>query len=103
MDSSTPYVYDLRTRTYVQPKYSFQLLTRILKVNEGLLKSLQTSKDFHTEGGSKLPAGSPIADLFSIGIRDPSVAPSVVSAVFAELGEQTTYVVYLHKTSLNNT
>ncbi|TCD69100.1 37S ribosomal protein S23 mitochondrial [Steccherinum ochraceum] len=96
VDSSTPYSYDPRTWTYAQPKYSHQLLHRLLTVNETSLRKLQLSQDLLADDGSvRLAKGSPLTDLIDFGVRDPAMAPSILARVFQELAEQTQFPVML--------
>ncbi|KAH8103887.1 mitochondrial ribosomal death-associated protein 3-domain-containing protein [Cristinia sonorae] len=96
VDSSTAYVYDARTQTYAQPKYSSSLLSRILTVNDSSLQQLKLHKDFLADDGSvRLHKGSPLVDLIDLGVRDASVAHVVLSAVFEELAKQTQFPVLL--------
>ncbi|KAI0796114.1 mitochondrial ribosomal death-associated protein 3-domain-containing protein [Abortiporus biennis] len=94
VNSSTPHTYDARTRTYLQPKYSFQLLQRFLSVNESKLQNLKTSRE-HVLERSTLPAGSPIIDLLSVGLNDQASAPSVLSTLLSELASQESHPVLL--------
>ncbi|KAH9947031.1 mitochondrial ribosomal death-associated protein 3-domain-containing protein [Amylocystis lapponica] len=93
VNSSTTYVYDPRTRTYVQPDASYQILRRFMSVNSELLQSLTTQGVFHMEDGESLPAGLPLADFIEVGIEDRSLAPAILSALMAELSRQTAYPV----------
>ncbi|THH32059.1 hypothetical protein EUX98_g2144 [Antrodiella citrinella] len=96
VDSSTMYTYDPRTRTYVQPKYSHLLLQRLSSVNDSSLRTLKLSKDVLAEDGSvRLSVGSSLYDLADLGLRDPTLAPTVLSNLFAELAQQSTIPVLL--------
>ncbi|KAA1468983.1 hypothetical protein DENSPDRAFT_857644 [Dentipellis sp. KUC8613] len=95
VNSTTPYVYDLRTQTYLQPAFAFQTLQRFLKVNEAALRSLKTTTDVEVERRAPVPAGTSLADLVQIGVKDQTVAPTVLSAVLEQLGKQTDYPVLL--------
>ncbi|KAK2459245.1 hypothetical protein APHAL10511_008722 [Amanita phalloides] len=94
VNSTTPYAYDLRTRTYLQPQFAFQTLQRTLSVNQHLLSSLQTSKK-HVFEKRELPVGSSIVDLIGIGIKDALSAPFILDALVNELGQQTKHPVLL--------
>lgn len=88
VNSSTPYTYDARSRTYLQPIFSFEVLQRFLQVNATALRELKTTKAFEA-GRRTLPEGSPLSDLVNIGIRDQVQAPYVLSTVLAEISKQT--------------
>ena len=88
MNSSTPYSYDLRTQTYLQPVFAQQTLKRFLSVNEHALNSL-VAVDKIELGGSLLPQGTPLLKLIDIGLKDLTSAPAVLSALLEALGKQT--------------
>jgi small subunit ribosomal protein S29 len=95
VNSTTSYVYDARTRTYLQTSYAYQTLHRFLTVNSAQLKGLTTSEDIAVEKKPVVPKGTPLADLIALGMKDQSVAPTVLSAVLEELGKQTKYPVLM--------
>lgn len=95
VDSSTTYTYDSRTRTYLQPKFSWQILHRFLDVNNALLQELKTTKEFPVERKEPLTAGSTLVDLINVGLQEGSLAPSVLSTLMTELSQQKTYPVLL--------
>ncbi len=86
-NSSTPYSYDSRTRTYLQPTFSYQLLQRFLTVNSGPLKDLSLQKDAVLDRRT-LPAGTPFVELLEIGLKEQTLAPTVLAALFTELSLQ---------------
>ena len=88
VNSTTPYVYDLRTRIYLQPQFAFQTLQRMLSVNNQILSTLHTTKKLYFEK-RELPVGSSLTDLVGIGLRDVPSAPAVLDALTTELGQQT--------------
>ena len=87
VNSSTPYSYDPRTRTYLQPTFSYQILQRFLTVNAAALRNLSLKTDLVLDRRT-LSAGSSLADLLDIGLKDQTLAPMVLSALFAELSKQ---------------
>lgn len=90
VNSTSLYTYDLRTQTYLQPAYAYQTLQRFLTVNEAALNSLTTQREILLDKRpTSVPAGTPIPELINIGKRDSSLAPTVLSAVLEELGQQT--------------
>lgn len=93
VNSSTSYVYEARTRTYLQPTYASQTLQKFLAVNSQLLQNLKTSEDIPIEGRATVPKGAPLADLIAVGTRDQNSAPAILSTLLEILGKQTEYVV----------
>ena len=89
VNSSVPYAYDARTRTYAQPTFAYQTLERIRTVNAEALKTMTTAQPTPIERHGIVPAGTLLTDLISYGTRDQSAAPTVLEAVLAELGAQT--------------
>ncbi|KAI0314593.1 mitochondrial ribosomal death-associated protein 3-domain-containing protein [Amylostereum chailletii] len=95
VNSSTNYSYDLRTQTYLQPVFAYQTLQRFLTVNAHAISSLRTQAETAVEQGPPVPAGTSLADLIEVGLKDKSLAPSVLTALMAELGKQTEHPVLL--------
>lgn len=93
IDSSTQYVYDAQTGTYLQPAFTHELLRRFRDVNSSLLKKLRTTKAFEHSNGQVLDAQRPLAELVEIGARRPQEASKVLTALLSELGAQKTYVM----------
>lgn len=89
VDSSTPYIYDPRTRTYLQPNASYQLLQRLLTVNHKALSSLYTTKDLVIDRKANFEAGASLEKLVNMGVKDISIAPIVLERLLDELSEQT--------------
>ena len=92
MNSSTSYVYDSRTRTYLQPAYASQTLQNFSAVNSPLLQNLKTSEDIPIEGRTTIPKGAPLADLIAVGVKDQNSAPAILSTLLEILGKQAEYV-----------
>ncbi|KAI0080230.1 hypothetical protein K474DRAFT_1658226 [Panus rudis PR-1116 ss-1] len=95
LDSSTPYVYDPRTRTYVQPEFSYQLLMRFQTVNSSKLDEVKTSEEFPIPEKGSLPKGSSLNELVNLGLQDHLLAPSVFAELLTELSKQDKYPVLL--------
>ncbi|KZT25215.1 hypothetical protein NEOLEDRAFT_1162888 [Neolentinus lepideus HHB14362 ss-1] len=95
VNSSTTHIYDLRTQTYHQPTFAYQTLMRFLTVNRDRLQNLKTTVDVPLDRRSTVPAGDGLVDLIEIGLRDPFLAPTVLTAVMEELEKQTSYPVLL--------
>ena len=91
MNSSTEYVYDARTRTYIQPEFSFQLLQRFQQVNARFMETLKLTKDVSL-GRRALPVGTPVSELVTIAQRDKALAPLMLEALIREVSRQKTYV-----------
>jgi small subunit ribosomal protein S29 len=89
VNSSTPYSYDLHTRTYLQPIFAQQTLQRFRTVNEHALGSLVTEEETVLHDGLSLPEGTPLLNLIEVGLKDQTFAPTVLTALFEALGKQT--------------
>ncbi|KAF8625521.1 hypothetical protein AX17_006833 [Amanita inopinata Kibby_2008] len=94
VNSTTTYIYDLRTQTYLQPSFAYQTLQRTLSVNSSLLSTLSTTKKLAFEK-RELPIGTSLTDLIGVGLKDVSAAPAVLDALMVELGQQTKHPVLL--------
>lgn len=91
VNSTTPYDYDLRTQTYLQPAFAFQTLQRLQTVNSTTLSALTTHKKFVFEK-REVPQGTSLFDLVGVALKDPASAPVILDALMAELSVQTKYV-----------
>ena len=89
MNSSTAFVYDERTRTYRQPEFSYELLHRFQQVNSAAIENLQLTKALVVGNKKSLPAGTPLAELINVGIKDHTQAPLVLEALLDEISRQT--------------
>ncbi|RDB15895.1 37S ribosomal protein S23, mitochondrial [Hypsizygus marmoreus] len=94
VNSTTSYEYDLRTRTYLQPKFAFQTLQRLQTVNKYALSGLTTSKKLVFEK-REIPLGTNLADLVGAALKDPPLAPLILDALMTELSIQTKHPVLL--------
>ncbi|KAF5386123.1 hypothetical protein D9615_002174 [Tricholomella constricta] len=88
VDSTTPHEYDLRTRTYFQPAFSFQTLQRLQAANHSKLSALTTQKK-HVFQKREVPLGTNLTDLIGVALKDPPLAPLILEAVMSELSTQT--------------
>ncbi|KAI0825732.1 mitochondrial ribosomal death-associated protein 3-domain-containing protein [Irpex lacteus] len=95
VDSSTSYVYDPRTRTYLQPEFSTELLKRFRDVNHQAFEELLTSEDIIVSSRRMVPKGTTLAELVRTGTRQEVDAPVVLSALIKELQLQKKYPVLL--------
>ncbi|KAI0045817.1 hypothetical protein FA95DRAFT_1560786 [Auriscalpium vulgare] len=95
VNSTSAYTYDPRTQTYQQPVFAYQTLQRFLTVNATALGKLSISSPVEIERRETLPVGTPLKDLIDVGLKDQSVAPTVLEALLAELGRQQKYPVLL--------
>ncbi|OAX38521.1 hypothetical protein K503DRAFT_718053 [Rhizopogon vinicolor AM-OR11-026] len=95
VNSTTAHVYDMRTRTYLQPVFAYQTLQRFLKVNAPKLEQLRTQTDLEIERRPAVPADTPLVELINIGLKDQGLAPTVLSAVLEVIGKQTTFPMLL--------
>jgi small subunit ribosomal protein S29 len=90
INSTTPYEYDLRTQTYLQPKFAYQTLQRLQTVNSALLMTLTTQRKFVFER-REVPLGTSLFDFIGVALKDPTSAPIILDALVSELGAQTKY------------
>ena len=89
VNSTTPYMYDIRTQTYLQPAFAFQTLQRMLTVNAEALGSIQLQEDLVLEK-RRVPAGTSLADLIDIGkSRTVGQSPLILDTVMRTLENQT--------------
>jgi len=93
VNSSTSYVYDPRTRTYIQPEYASRTLQSFLTVNSELLQKLETLDDIPIEGRATVPKGTPLTNLIAVGAKSQNSAPAILSTLLETLGKQTEYVM----------
>jgi len=49
VNCTTNHIYDLRTQTYLQPKYAFQLLQRMWTVNKAAFENIYLQKEIRLE------------------------------------------------------
>ena len=89
VNSSTPYSYDLHTRTYFQPIFAQQTLQRFRTVNKHALDSLVTEEKIDLQDGLSLPEGTPLLKLIDVGLKDQAFAPTVLAKLLEVLGKQT--------------
>lgn len=92
VDSTTPYTYDIRTQTYLQPVFAFQILQRMLTVNAEALSSVQLQENLLLERQEVL-AGTSLLQLINIAIsersRTVSQSPLILEIVMRTLEKQT--------------
>jgi small subunit ribosomal protein S29 len=89
VNSSTPYSYDLRTQTYLQPIFAQQILQHFRTVNQHSLYSLATEDKIDLHDHLTLPQGTPLLELIDVGLQDQAFAPTVLAALLEALGKQT--------------
>jgi len=94
VNSSSPYTYDARTRTFVQPSFSYELLRRFSSVNSGALQQISSQEELILEGQT-IPSGTSLSQLVNTGLENKELAPIVLSALMTELSLQSTYPVLL--------
>ena len=92
VNSSTPYAYDPRTRTYLQPAYASRTLQNFSLVNSPLLQNLKTLEDIPIDGRVTIPKGTPLVDLIAVGTKDQTSAPAILYTLLEILRKQTEYV-----------
>ncbi|TFL01013.1 mitochondrial ribosomal death-associated protein 3-domain-containing protein [Pterulicium gracile] len=107
VNSSSNHVYDLRTRTYLQPYASKQLLMRLITANASALAELKTTEKHDLTplsggagGAAKevavIEAGEPLVKLAEVGTRDfMRYGAVVLEKVMWELSQQEQFPVLL--------
>ncbi|KAI5124226.1 hypothetical protein M0805_005076 [Coniferiporia weirii] len=95
VDSSTSYFYDPRTRTYLQPVASNQILQRFSTVNKKIFDKLKISEEIVFEKRKPIPADTPLRDLIKIAASEQHLAPMILSIVLEEVGKQEKHPVLL--------
>ena len=92
VNSTTPYAYDIRTQTYFQPAFTFQILQRMLTVNAEALSSVRLQQNLVLEK-QEVPTGTSLADLIGIAISERSrtvaQSPLILETVMRTLEKQT--------------
>ncbi|KAF5373831.1 hypothetical protein D9758_000990 [Tetrapyrgos nigripes] len=94
VDSTTLHQYDLRSQTYLQPKYALQLLQRTLNVNSALLTKIPMRRALTLEK-RQIAGGISLAELATMGVKEPQIATQVLDHFMTELANQTTSPVLL--------
>ena len=88
VNSSTQYIYDARTRTYIQPDLSSELLRRFNQINSRSLEAIVLRKDT-LFGKTTFRAGTPLPDLIHFAVEtDQTSAPAVLQTVLSEVAHQ---------------
>ncbi|KAH9975748.1 mitochondrial ribosomal death-associated protein 3-domain-containing protein [Lactifluus volemus] len=95
VNSSTPYSYDLRTQTYLQPVFAQQTLQRFRTANQHALSLLSAEDKIDLPDCLSLPRGTPLLKLIDVGLKDQTSAPIVLTALLEALGKQTKIPVLL--------
>ncbi|GAB1518251.1 hypothetical protein RhiTH_001310 [Rhizoctonia solani] len=97
VDSTTPYAYDPRTKTFQQPELATQVLGQFISANSGILlaPSTKITKDIQNERLGSFTQGDPLSVLLNIGQKDQSLATEVLSVTLEILGEQAEHPVLL--------
>ncbi|PPR04706.1 hypothetical protein CVT24_011828 [Panaeolus cyanescens] len=110
VNNTSPYTYDIRTQTYLQPAYSFQTLQRMLTANAELLSKIPLVEDIvldadgskrAAEGNRVIKKGTPLSQVIEVIIkereksRNVAAAPIFLEAVMKTLERQKQYPVLL--------
>ncbi|KAJ1306829.1 hypothetical protein OPQ81_007814 [Rhizoctonia solani] len=96
VDSTTPYAYDPRTKTFQQPELAAQILGQFIAANSMLLsQDLQITQEIQNERLGAFSKGTPLSTLLNIGQKDQSLATEVLEVTLEVLGKQTRYPVLL--------
>ncbi|KDN42777.1 hypothetical protein RSAG8_06531, partial [Rhizoctonia solani AG-8 WAC10335] len=95
IDSTTPYAYDPRTKTFQQPELAAQILGQFIAANSRFLPDIQITKNIQNERLGTFSEGTPLSDLLSVGQKDQSLATEVLEVALEVLGGQIKYVILL--------
>lgn len=90
MNSTTPYTYDPRTQTFLQPEATYQILHRAREANKKTLQGLKTKIALISDGAKPIPAGMSLYDVMNIPQEEVGRAPLILDWVMSELEGQTT-------------
>ncbi|KAG9127918.1 Class II abasic (AP) endonuclease [Ceratobasidium sp. 392] len=97
LNSTTPYAYDARTRTFQQPELALQTLGQFAEANSQILRDpgTQIVADIQNERLGNFPKGTPLSKLLDVGLKDQSLATEILEVTLKLLGEQTKYPVLI--------
>ncbi|CEL61808.1 37S ribosomal protein S23, mitochondrial OS=Schizosaccharomyces pombe (strain 972 / ATCC 24843) GN=rsm23 PE=3 SV=1 [Rhizoctonia solani AG-1 IB] len=97
INSTTPYTYDPRTKTFQQPELAAQILGQFITANSEILlaPSTQITKDIKNERLGSFSKGDPLSALLSVGQKHQSLATEVLAVTLEILGEQTKHPVLI--------
>ncbi|KAJ3569969.1 hypothetical protein NP233_g4701 [Leucocoprinus birnbaumii] len=96
VNSTTPYAYDLRTQTFLQPEAALQILHRARLANSKIFKQLKLGKTLNLgEGYKAAPAGMSLYEFCDVSKEEVAKAPAVLELLVEELKGQTTHPVLL--------
>ena len=79
VNSTTSFAYDIRTRTYLQPHFSFQTLQRMLTVNKTAFESIYLPNSIVLDKQT-IPAGTNLAKAIGIIVTEKNKSGSVASS-----------------------
>jgi small subunit ribosomal protein S29 len=68
------------------------MLQRMLTVNSAALHSLVTEREVEIERKDPVPAGTPLSQLVNIGMKDHTLAATILSELMEALGTQRQWV-----------
>ncbi|KLO11620.1 hypothetical protein SCHPADRAFT_876656 [Schizopora paradoxa] len=95
VDSSTSYVYDPRTQTYLQPVVSHQILRRFQIANAKALKEITLQRDITFDKRKPIAAGTNLSDVIDVGLREQNLSPTILSGILEQLESQDLFPVLL--------
>ncbi|KAF9442411.1 hypothetical protein P691DRAFT_810684 [Macrolepiota fuliginosa MF-IS2] len=95
VNSTTPYTYDIRTQTFLQPESSYQILHRVKEANKKVFQELKTQNALVVDGWKTVPAGTTLSELVDLPREEVGRAPVVLDWLMKELEGQTTHPVLL--------
>ncbi|KAF9070753.1 mitochondrial ribosomal death-associated protein 3-domain-containing protein [Rhodocollybia butyracea] len=94
VNSTTMHTYDLRTRTYFQPKFAQQLLQRTLDVNSKVLETMTMREGVNFDRRS-FPAGTTLAALAAGGAKEQAISSVAFETLIGELCAQSKIPILL--------
>ena len=93
VNSTAPFQYDARTRTFIQPTIAHETLKLFLTFNHQILNQLTLTSEVALER-TTVPAGATFATLAERGVLDPFAAPEAFKLLLERLQEQRECVVF---------
>ena len=91
MDSSSSFVYDARTRTFLQHDFARQILQRLRSVEKSKLDSINVPSSLFIPDNAKVHPEMKLTALVDLALRERSPAMGYLQAVMEVLSEQTQY------------
>lgn len=84
VDSSFPYIYDQKRKSWRQDQYMAELLGRIAEANKDVLQLQNVSKTYNLDRHT-IPEKSSLHKMLQIGAQDPAIAHDIFDTFLAEV------------------